>query len=514
MPTRQTDILFQLIHALEKSEKRNFKLYIQRNSGNKDLKIIELFDAIDKLKEYDEVVLLKKLSSIEKPQLSNVKTHLYKQLLASLRVIKTSESIDLQLNEQLDYARILYNKGLYHQSLKILEKIKEIAVANHHHTFVIQAISFEKKIEALHITRSLQDRAEILSAEAEAVNQKRATITKLSNLALQLYSWYIKNGHARNANDETIVKQFFFEKLPDDYNSLKGFYERLYIYQSFCWLAYIRQDFLMYYKYTQKWVDLFHEEDNMIANETIHYIKGMHNLMNAHFDLRNHKKFEATIKVFEAFSKSSVAKQLDNTRIHTFVYLNSAKLNQHILSGRFTEAMKLLPEIEDKLNEYALFIDKHRILVINYKIAMVYFGAGDYNKCVDYLHKIINDQIDLRTDLQCYARLLHLIAHYELGNYSLIEYLTKSVYRFMAKMKRLTVIEEAMFKFLRNSFHVNRSELKILFQDLLEILKQFEKTRFETRTFAYLDVISWLESKVSQKPMAEIIKEKFIRSNR
>ena len=84
----------------------------------------------------------------------------------------------------------------------------------------------------------------------------------------------------------------------------------------------------------------------------------------------------------------------------------------------------------------------------------------------------------------------------------------------MAKMKRLTVIEEAMFKFLRNSFHVNRSELKILFQDLLETLKQFEKTRFETRTFAYLDVISWLESKVSQKPMAEIIKEKFIGSNR
>ena len=82
MPNRQTDILFQLIHALEKSEKRNFKLYIQRNSGNKDLKIIELFDAIDKLQEYDEAVLLKKLSSIKKPQLSNVKSHLYKQLLA------------------------------------------------------------------------------------------------------------------------------------------------------------------------------------------------------------------------------------------------------------------------------------------------------------------------------------------------------------------------------------------------------------------------------------------------
>ena len=130
------------------------------------------------------------------------------------------------------------------------------------------------------------------------------------------------------------------------------------------------------------------------------------------------------------------------------------------------------------------------------------------------LHKIINDHIDLRIDLQCYARLLHLIAHYELGNYSLIEYLTKSVYRFMSKMKRLTVIEEAMFKFLRNSFQVSRTELKVLFAELLETLKQYEKTRFETRTFAYLDVISWLESKVDRKPMALIIKEKYLASKR
>ena len=60
MPNRTADILFQLVHSLQKSEKRNFKLYITRNSGNKDLKIVELFDALDKLPEYDEALLLKK----------------------------------------------------------------------------------------------------------------------------------------------------------------------------------------------------------------------------------------------------------------------------------------------------------------------------------------------------------------------------------------------------------------------------------------------------------------------
>src|SRR6476469_1960253 len=103
MSNRYSDALFQLIHSLEKSEKRNFKLYIKRNSAKEDLKIIQLFDALDKMKEYDEKVLLKKLPGTEKPQLSNLKAHLYKQLLASLRLLKSTENLELQLNEQLDY---------------------------------------------------------------------------------------------------------------------------------------------------------------------------------------------------------------------------------------------------------------------------------------------------------------------------------------------------------------------------------------------------------------------------
>ena len=208
MLTRFTDSLFQLIQSLEKAEKRNFKLFIKRSSGNENLKIVELFDALDKLQEYDEAVLLKKLSSIRKPQLSNIKVHLYKQLLASLRILKSADSIDMQLNEQLDHARILYNKGLYLQSLKILEKLKETAKHHNKFNFLTQVISWEKKIESLHISRAMQDRGELLSSEALEVNARVDMVARLSNLALRLYSWYIKNGHARNEKDEIGVKKF------------------------------------------------------------------------------------------------------------------------------------------------------------------------------------------------------------------------------------------------------------------------------------------------------------------
>lgn len=514
MPNRFSDTLFQLIHSLEKAEKRHFKLYIKRSSAKDDLKIVQLFDALDKLSDYDEKLLLKKLNGIEKPQLSNLKSHLYKQILASLRLLKSTDSIDLQLNEQFDYAHILYKKGLFNQSIKLLDRAKEMAKANQKFYFLTQVIALEKRIEALHITKSIQDRAEQLAIEANDVSRHIDTVARLSNLALRLYSWYTKNGHARNEKDETGVKEYMRTHLPEKAFEQTGFYERLYLYQSYCWYAFIRQDFLMYYRYSQKWVDLFLEQPLMVRVETGHYIKGLHNLLNAHFDLRNYQRFEITLKQFEEFAETDRVKDHDNFRIQSFIYITTAKINQHFMLGTFKEGLVLVPGVVEKLEEYALFLDEHRIMVLNYKIATLYFGSGDYETCIDYLQKIINDNVDLRVDLQSYARLMHLIAHYELGNYSILEYLIKSVYRFMAKKENLTVVEEEIFKFLRNSFHVSRHALKVEFEKFLQKTKQLEKSRFETRAFAYLDIISWVESKVYKKTMGEIIHEKYLNSRK
>ena len=119
-----------------------------------------------------------------------------------------------------------------------------------------------------------------------------------------------------------------------------------------------------------------------------------------------------------------------------------------------------MPELEKKLEEYELYLDRHRILVFYYKIASLYFGCGQYDKSIDYLNRIINWKTDLRTDLQCYSRLLHLIAHYELGNDNLLEYLVKSVYRFMAKMENLSVVEEEIFTFLKKAFSLSPAQIK------------------------------------------------------
>lgn len=508
MPNRAGDSLFQLIKSLQRGEKRNFKLYIKRNSSNEDLKIVKLFDVLDGMNEYDEAVLLNKLKSIRKDQLANRKAHLYKQILSSLRLLETTENIDIQLHEQLDYARILYNKGLYLQSLKILDRAKELAKANSQSSYLLQILFLEKKIESLHITRSLKDRARRLAKESAETIDHLSVVSRLSNLSLELYGWYINYGHARNEEDENTLEDYFNQHLPKEKVSSTDFYQRLYLYQSWCWYAFIRQEFLQYYRYTQKWVDLFQEHPAMIEMETSHYIKGLHNLISAHFDLKNYEKFDATLAAFERFAESGIVQRTENNSVQVFVYLYTAKINRHFMYGSFREGLKLVPFIREKLKEYAPLMDRHRVLVFYYKIASLYFGSGDYDNTIVYLNKIINWKVDLRNDLQCYARLLHLIAHYELGNFDLLEYLVKSVYRFMAKMENLGPVEEDLFRFLQKAFHLSPAQLKPEFEKLLVKLKQYENNHFASRAFAYLDIISWLESKLANVPVQDIIAQK------
>jgi tetratricopeptide (TPR) repeat protein len=508
MVNKLTDTLFQLIKSLEKAEKRHFKLFIQRSSGNHDLKVVELYDAIEKLTEYDEKVLLKKLKTIKKPQLSNIKVHLYKQLLASLRLLKSTESVDLQLNEQLDYAHILYKKGLYVQSLKILEKAKETAKNYNKVNFLLLAITLEKRIETLHITGSSRLRTEALAQEINEVNERIAVLSKLSNLALLMYSWFVQNGHAKNDEDHNRIETFINENLPKQQWDKNGFYEKMYIYQSYTWQAYIDQDFVKYYRYSQRWVNAFTTEPLMIRIETGHYIKGLHTLLNALFTVRNYKKMAQVIEYFKTFALTDRVHLHDNFRTQAFIYIHSAKLNLYSSIGQFDKAIKLVPHILKTLKNDELFIDEHRIMVFNYKIALLYFGNGNYDICIDYVQKIINENTEVRTDLQSYARILLLISHYELGNYDIMQYLTQSGLRFMQKKENLTIVEKSLFSFFQKPFLNERKKMEKEFILLYDKIKTLEKNKYETRSFAYIDILSWLQSKITKTTMQQILIEK------
>ncbi len=84
----------------------------------------------------------------------------------------------------------------------------------------------------------------------------------------------------------------------------------------------------------------------------------------------------------------------------------------------------------------------------------------------------------------------------------------------MAKMENLSIVEEEIFAFLRRSFHTSAKDIKPELKNLLIKLKEHEHDRFETRAFLYLDIISWLESKIENVPVQTVIRNKFLERKR
>jgi len=504
----QNDALFVLIKSLSKSEKRQFNLYVGRLGGNTDAKFFSLFKILEKQKNYNEQQILES-GIVTKQQLSNLKAHLYRQILISLRLNPSHQNIRIQIREQLDFATVLYQKGLYKQSLKILDKAKSMAIENEEKNIAYEIVELEKVIETQYITRSISTRADELSEQAKELSLQNVITSKLSNLSLQLYSILLKSGPARNDDEFDKVNSYFNARLPEYDITKLGFREKLWLYKAYVWRSFLTQDFLMCYKYAQKWMQLFRDNPKVISLHPVFYLKGKNYLLESLFFLKQHKKFKEQLTFFENEVEEQKIPLNSNTELLIFQYQSANQLHLHFLEGSFKEGEYLVNEILQKIETYKNRLDNHHVVVLYYKIACLYFGMGENRKCIEFLNKII-DSKNLRAaeDLQCFARVLNLIAHYECGMDYHLERQFKDTYKFLLKMENLQAVQKEFIVSIRALSDVYPHEIKREFKKIYERLQKFENHRYEKRAFLYLDILSWLESKIENTTIGEIIRKK------
>ncbi|WP_345598780.1 hypothetical protein VS868_00160 [Salinimicrobium sp. 3283s] len=508
MTNELTDNLFSLIKSLSPSEKRQFTLYVGRIGVNSDSKFLNLFKVMSRQKKYDEEYILKN-TAISKQQLSNIKAHLYKQLLISLKLNPVHQSVPINIREQMDFAYILYRKGLYKQSLKILEKVKATALHYEEKVLAYDILEWEKIIESQYITRSTHNRAETLVQETKDLTELNLISGKLSNLSLQLYNIFLKMGHARTQEESDTIRDYFKQNLPEFDIAKLGFREKLWLYKAHLWYSFISQNFISCYRYSSKWIDLFKEYPHLISVHPVSYLKGNHYLLESLFYLNHTALFEKTLKHLEETLKDPKIPDDDNIATLSFLYVYSNKLNLRFMKGDFDNGDTLVEKIEKKIKKYGSRIDGHHIMIFYYKIASLYFGNGNYTKCIDFLKRIIdNKSLEVREDLMCFSRILNLVAHYEAGKDYHLESLVKSTYKFLIKMNDMHKVQKEMIRFLRNLPEVSPLYIKDEFRKLHSTLKVYEDHPYERRAFLYLDILSWLESRIEDRPVAEIIAEK------
>lgn len=510
MSKQNNDQLIELIGSLSKAEKRSFKLYAKRNSSQEELKFVQLFDYLEKATTFKESEFLQKYPGIKKEQLSNLKAHLYKQILASLRVIHTSKFTQLEVRELLDFAIILLNKGFYHQALKQLEKAGQLAKNGGYNILALEVVELEKSIETIFITKTLSARAEYLTQQSALKNEQVSYSVFFSNLSLELYALYLKVGFVRDEKENLFIKQFFQSKMiPFEIKDL-GIEGRMYYYNTMVSYNHIIQNFVMCYKYARQWVNMFYDNPTYIESKKELFLRAQHNLLGSLFHLREYNRFKAVLAQYELeHKKMKVSENIEQVYLQYF-HLN--RLNQYYFEGNFNEGLKIVPEILQFIKRYESKVDEHQIVVFNYKIACLYFGSGDNRKTINYLNKVIQfKDSSIREDIQCFARILNLIAHFELGNDELVEYQVKSVYRFLIKIGELHGVQKEIFYFLRQLPFSGTQDTRKAFRVLHKKLVKLAQDPYEKRAFLYLDIISWLECKLENRSIQEVIQEKFNR---
>ena len=511
MPKQKTDDLLRLIASLNRAEKRHFRLYVKRNQqAESELLFLQLFDILERFGTYDEEYLLRRIEGIKKSQLSNLKAHLYKQLLTSLRLLNRNKDEEITLREQLDYGRILYNKGLYRQALDILAKTRKRATAIDAHTIALEIAQFEKLIEGQYVTRSTEGRAQELSEECSELVTTVSATDELSNLSLRLYGLYLTNGLVSSQKEYDMLQSFFQSQLPKiDYETL-DFYGKIYYCQAYTWFHLMGQEYALCYRYTRRWVDLFHERPEMRDPAAALYLKGLHNLLATLFNMWQYDRFVEELHQLDLFPHQFDLTNNVNIQGLYHLYQFDHQIQRHYMEGTFTEGLGLVPQIMEVIEDNRYNWDERRHMIFYYRIACLYFGSGDNDTAIDYLNLIINQRApNYRSDIQAYARILSLICHFEMGNVQLVEYQVKSVYRFLSKVEHLQETQQIIFRFLRRIPRIREEQLRDEFIKLKARLDEITQKPFETRPFTYLDIPSWLESKIKGVSVQEVIRERF-----
>ncbi len=515
MPISKSEHVFNLVKSLSIAEKRNFRIYAKRIQSGEQLLFLRLFDLMDKQKSFDEMEILHTMKLSDKGQFSNLKRHLYTQIIASLRMLFKEKGANYKVREYVDYAYILYGKGLYLQALKILKKAKDLAIKHHLIYMQLTIVEFEKKIETRHITRSGTNHALTLLEESERIQKNANHLVALSNLRIQMHAKYLRDGHVKSKEEAKEIRTSYHEKIDVmDLENL-GLMERIFYVQSRVWYNYILLDFKSCMKYAVEWIELLNSHPNMLQRDTDLYMRGYHYVLTSANHTKNYAVHESYLLEFEQFRKSNYKKFNAISQILSFLYVHTGRLNSIMLNGNFDEAEPLIQKSLGRIKKYSYKLDDHRIMVFYFKFAWIYLGANKTDKAIKFLNSIIHNELNkLREDIQNYARILMLICHYESGNVDILQYLINTYSGYFQRKKELNNFLKYSMNMFSDLKSKGPSEHKDILKKYYTLFKSINKDPYERRALDYVDVLSWIESKVKNTSMQELIKAKKLNSTK
>jgi len=505
-----SDQLFSLIKAMTPKEKLFFKVFsVKKKRNTQEHSYIVLFDVLNNMKIHDEAILQKRLKkSGFKYNIDIAKNYLIKALFKSLREYHSDSSIDAQIHNMLEESEILYKKNLKKMAAQVLHKAEQLS------------LEFEK-YEYLLIIGSLKANLAVDMSDLEALKEFKKTEIKKQqeylelfintidyrNLTVEIGSIFNQSPNVISGNKaaENRLKELFANALLKDSKLALTFSSKQYFYR----LHY--QNLVNLYKW-----DEWDETSYRMLKEWVAYLEKKEMMRNSFPEVYIYALAHLIVNSgFKGGKKESEV--VFNKAKDFFMELPKKNVN-HIVQRAFMDMFTNYTDAQLKLlhpEKCVEALGKINIPKLSHggymNMASSYFLLGEYNKAISFINKITNVKSDYRLDVQAGAKMFGLIIHYELRNIDLLPYVAKASERWLIKNNYpLGSFDKALINFFKYKLpKMDSSEEEV--EELLRLytnLKRDKNSDYSILQKEEFYLIPWLESKIQNRPLIEVAKEK------
>lgn len=499
-----------MIKSLTPAEKRYFRIFI-RGKTDRASKYIQLFEAIEGMSVLDESILKAKIYSgepLESQKFSELKSYLYELILKCLQTFDEHTSVEFRLNHLLQSVAALYKRGFYDDCLENLHKASKIAHQYECFAHLLEIIRWKKQIAYTRIDVDFLDQQlDRLNAEEQHTLQQLGNMSEYKKSFFQVLTAIKKEAHARNeaqmADIRAVMSQPQF-KSPELALSHKA---RVYYYRTLNLCHYAALEYTEFYESGKILIDLLEAAPHVLKESKSDYIASLSNIILACGLLKRYPEVRVNLEKLRNIAPLTVD---DRRKVHRQYFNNKFALC--IYTGEFEEAKR---EMHSCLQELELLpthdLETHSFLI---QYAVICFGCGDYDRCLDFLNQLLNQPRTVdREDLQSMARILLLLAHFEKGNLLLLESLLRSTSRFIKRKNRLYTIEKRIISCIGEAVRMpNSGERQQVFSKAQSDLKAQMGLPEVRAMMQIFDLLAWLESKNSGISFADAVKKAFERN--
>ena len=471
----------KMIHALDKGEKRYFKLFCRFQSGNKQY--LELFDRIES-NGSEDVQSIRALGDTHRAVTKNYLGRLVIKSLKSYNEGKTKRSEILHLLLEIE---ILFQKELYDLCLHKLKKAKGIAFKYENHALLLEVLSWERRLINTTATRDAnRQKEEIMELEAKTVD------------ILDNYNQYNQLVHEllqKDFSDRALMLKYLQHPLLQSKDLAKSFSALILYYHLHYILHTLTRQGQEGRTALGALIKLMESAPHRIEDDPDAYVTALNNLMSMMlFDRQAGKAVPILKKIRNIPSQYHLKQKNYVQRIFLKTYNVELELYRDLKA--WDQALKLMTEIRSFLD--AAGIPNKYQASFHYQFAYIYFQLKEYSQALAMINHLLTENYGQdRTDLQTYTRFLLLMVHFELGNIIVLKYAVENTRRFLKKRRgSLLNFESTLLKFFAKVSLAPAREYKGHFKELAVALFQGHTEEQRANILDYIDFESWIHSKL------------------